>query len=302
MFKKTTIAMTLAAIATVAVNVQAPAFAAEPSTDLAITETVGLPGLDSFTMTAPTLEDALADYLAGLGPEEDDFGGSAELAALPVGVMDAIMGSVVDLPGAGELPPFTVDDTEPPIDEPTCGEPGGICDERDEGAELPLDPSDTCGEDGVACEFDPTVDDEGMPFDDEEVPAPDHPWDAPMGDDDEASFDDHGWVEPDHDEASDGRSTGTDSGVDTPETATEPATTATGSVVPTAASTDDESTPIGDSVDDDVAEVASILAATVDEGPNDGFGPAEAAMAGIIAMILIAGLGFGALKMGRKGA
>ena len=220
MFKKTTITMTLAAIATVAVNLQAPVFAAEPSPEPIVTETPGLPGFDSFTMTAPTLEDVLADYLAGLGPEEGDFGGPAEVAALPDDVMDSITDTVVGLPGVLELPPFTVDDTEPPIDEPTCGEPGGICDEPDEGAELPLDPSDTCGEDGVACEFDPTVDDEGIPFDDEEVPAADHPWDAPMGDDEEAPFDDHGWVEADHDDASSGTPIGANSGVNTPPTVT----------------------------------------------------------------------------------
>jgi hypothetical protein len=281
MFKKTTITMTLATIATVAVNMQAPVFAAEPSTDLAITETVGMPGLDSFTMTAPTLEDALEDYLAGLGPEEGDFGGSAEVAELPEGVIEAIGESIVELPGLGGLPPLTGDDTA-----------SGATEDPDEGAELPLDPDDVCGDEGVACEFATPDDGSGG-----------SPWDVPLGDDEEAPFDDHGWVEPDHDEASDGTSTGTDSGVDTPETTTEPAATATDSVVPTTAvSTDDESTPIGDSVDDDVAEVTSILAATADEGPNDGFGPAEAAMAGIIAMILIAGLGFGALKMGRKGA
>ena len=47
MFKTTTITLTLGTIATVAVNLQAPVFAAEPSTDSAITETVGLPDSDA---------------------------------------------------------------------------------------------------------------------------------------------------------------------------------------------------------------------------------------------------------------
>jgi hypothetical protein len=89
MFKKTTITMTLAAIATVAVNLQAPVFASEPSTEPVVTETPGLPGFDSFTMTAPTLEEALEDYLAGLGPGEGDSGGPADVAELPDGVIDA---------------------------------------------------------------------------------------------------------------------------------------------------------------------------------------------------------------------
>lgn len=281
MFKKTTITMTLAAIATVAVNLQAPVFASEPSTDPVITETVGLPGLDSFTMTAPTLEEALEDYLAGLGPEEGDFGGPAEVAELPDGVIDAIGESVVELPGFRGLPPLTGDDTA-----------SGATEDPDEGAELPLDPEDVCGDEGVACEFALPGDGSGG-----------SPWDVPMGDDEEAPFDDHGWVEPGHSEASHGTPTGTDSGVDTPESATEAAATDSDSAdlaVPTL--TNDESGMTTDSVDDDVAETASVLAAAIDEGSNEGFGPAEAAMAGIIAMILIAGLGFGAIKMGRKGA
>jgi len=274
MFKNTTITMTLAAIATVAVNLQAPVFAAEPSTEPVITETVGLPSFDSFTMTAPTLEEALEDYLAGLGPEEGDFGGPAEVAELPDGVIDAIGESVVELPGFRGLPPLTGDDTA-----------SGATEDPDEGAELPLDPEDVCGDEGVACEFASPDDGSGG-----------SPWDVPMGDDEEAPFDDHGWVEPGHGESSHGTPTGTDSGVDTPEFAAD----TVDSTVP--ALTSDESGMTTDSVDDDIAEVASVLAAAIDEGSNEGFGPAEAAMAGIVVMILIAGLGFGAIKIGRKGA
>jgi len=281
MFKKTTITMTLAAIATVAVNVQAPVFAAEPSTDTAVTETVGFPGIDSFTMTAPTLEEALEDYLAGLGPEEDDFGGPAEVAELPDGVIDAIGESIVELPGLGGLPPLTGDDTD-----------SGSTEDPDEGAELPLDPDDVCGDEGVACEF-------ASPDDGSE----ESPWDVPMGDDEEAPFDDHGWVGSDHAERSSATPTGTDSDVHTPETATGAAATASDSAdLAIPAPTDDDSAVTTDSVDDAVAEVASVVAAAVDEGSDNGFGPAEAAMAGIIVMILIGGLGFGAIKMGRKGA
>jgi hypothetical protein len=281
MSKKATITMTLAAIATVAVNMQAPAFAAEPSTDPAVTETVGLPGIDSFTVSAPTLEEALEDYLAGLGPEEGDFGRPAEVAVLPDGVIDAIGESIFDLPRFRELPPLTGDDTG-----------SGATEDPDEGAELPLDSDDVCGDEGVACEF-------ASPDDGSEA----LPWDAPMGDDEEPPFDDHGWVEPDHDETSYATPTGTDSGADTREAVTEGAPTATDGVESAA------STPSVDSVDDPIAEtseavveVASGLAATVDDGSSGGFGPAEAAMAGIVVMILIAGLGFGAIKMGRKGA
>ena len=281
MFKKTTITMTLAAIATVAVNLQAPVFASERSTDPVITETVGLPGLDSFTMTAPTLEEALEDYLAGLGPEEGDFGGPAEVAELPDGVIDAIGESVVELPGFRGLPPLTGDDAA-----------SGATEDLDEGAELPLDPEDVCGDEGVACEFASPEDGSGG-----------SPWDVPMGDDEEAPFDDHGWVETGHGEAPHGTPTGTDSGVDTPESATEAAATDSDSAdLAVPALTNDEPAMTTDSVDDHVAETASVLAAAIDEGSNEGFGPAEAAMAGIIAMILIAGLGFGAIKMGRKGA
>jgi len=289
MFKKTTITMTLAAIATVAVNLQAPVFAAEPSTEPIITETPGLPGIDSFTLTAPTLEERLEDYLAGLGPEEDDFGGPAEVAALPDDVTAAIMDSIVDLPGLSGLPPLTIDDTEPEA-----------AVEPDEGAELPLDPTDTCGEDGVACEFAPTVDDEGMPFDDEEVlPEESYPWDVPAADDSEIPFDDHGWVEPDHDGASPAASSTTDART----------AVATSESAPTRTTVASDATTLNYSVDaaisetgEAVAEVASVIAANVEEGTTNGFDLVAAALIGMLASMAVAGLGYGAFRMGRRGA
>lgn len=285
MFKKTTITMTLAAIATVAVNLQAPVFAAEPSTEPITTETPGLPGIDSFTMTAPTLEEALADYLAGLGPEEDDFGGPAEVAVLPDDVVAAIGDSIVDLPGLSELPPSTIDDTEPAASV-----------EPDEGAELPLDPTDTCGEDGVACEFDPTVDDEGMPFDDEEVlPEESYPWDVPAADDSEIPFDDHGWIEPGHDETTDAPSVGAAAQV--ANEAVEPTTT----VVAAGATIDDPVDAAITETSDAVTEATSALALSGEQGDTGGFDAVTAALIGMLASILIAGLGFGAFRMGRRG-
>jgi hypothetical protein len=267
MFKTTTVTLTLAAIATVAVNLQAPVFAAEPTTDPIATETPAVPGSGSLTVTAPTLDDALADYLAGLGPEEDDFGGPAEVATLPDDVIGAIRDSVVDLPGLSELPPLTTEGTEPAIDEPVCGEPGGICDEPDEGAELPLDPTDVCGDEGVACEFDPTVDDEGMPFDDESVPVDE----TGATDDNEIPFGDHGRVGAGRDEAP----VVTPVNRDTSEIA-----------VPTTT----------------VAEDAAMTAATDDGGTTEGADPVSIALISFLAATAVAGLGYGALRMGRRGA
>jgi hypothetical protein len=287
MFKKTTITMTLAAIATVAVNVQAPVFAAEPSSEPVISETPGLPAFGSFTETAPTLEEALEDYLAGLGPEEGDFGGPAELAVLPDDVLDAITDPTIDLPGVGELPPLTIDEEDTPIDELVCGERGAICDEPDEGAELPLDPTDVCGEEGTACDLTPG-------FGDEEAPA-EHPWDVPLGDDEEPPFDDHGWVEPDHDEASYATSVGTGS----PVAATEIVTTTT--VGRDAVTTNDSAADVIDGTSELAAEVGSALATPPTDGTDGGIDPTLAAAAGILAVLAVAGIGYGAFRMGRNG-
>jgi hypothetical protein len=293
----TTITMTLAAIATVAVNLQAPVFAAEPSTEPVITEAPGLPGFASSILGIRSLEDALADYLAGLAPEEDDFSGPAEVVVLPDDVLDAIVDSAVDLPGSVELPPLTVEDTEPPIDELVCGEPGAICDGPDEGAELPLDPADTCGEGGVACEFDPSVDDEGVLFDDEEVlPDESYPWDVPASDDSEAPFDDHGWISPDHDESSPIRSAGMRSQTDDEAVAT------TSTVVVDEVTIDDSVNTAAPETGKEVVEVASALAMSTDQGAPSGIDPVVAALIGLLASILIAGLGYGAFRMGRHGA